>query len=190
MWPLLKKDGLALQYFTLVALWNRAIGHNPFQQTTLKLFTLVSFLFLGCIFHCIDPVQVIYASIFVLHFAETIITPPARYPDLFPVLNAMLCAGVFGLSYLWSVKRLIELSWAMGSLRRTNSSPTSRANQVVSNNAQPHSSSIRTSALLAANPPRDRVQSLSAASTSDSLRRRNTAAGPDGHVVDLSSSPR
>ena len=31
MWPLLKKDGLALQYVAVTLLWNRAIGYNPFR---------------------------------------------------------------------------------------------------------------------------------------------------------------
>jgi alpha-1,3-glucosyltransferase len=30
MWPLLKKDGLALQYIAVTLLWNCAIGYNPF----------------------------------------------------------------------------------------------------------------------------------------------------------------
>ena len=31
MWPLLKRDGLALQYAMTLLLWNRLIGYNPFR---------------------------------------------------------------------------------------------------------------------------------------------------------------
>ena len=31
MWPLLKRDGLALQYVMTLLLWNRLIGYNPFR---------------------------------------------------------------------------------------------------------------------------------------------------------------
>ena len=42
MWPLLKRDGLAVQYIALVFLWNRLIGYNPFRHT----YALVKFLVL------------------------------------------------------------------------------------------------------------------------------------------------
>lgn len=44
MWPLLKRDGLGLQYFALILLWNRLIGHNPLRAwptTLLQFITLV-----------------------------------------------------------------------------------------------------------------------------------------------------
>lgn len=31
MWPLLVRDGQALQYFTLTLLWNFVIGYNPLK---------------------------------------------------------------------------------------------------------------------------------------------------------------
>ena len=34
MWPLLRKDGLATQYVTLILLWSRLIGHGPFITPT------------------------------------------------------------------------------------------------------------------------------------------------------------
>ena len=48
--------------------------------------------------------------------AEILFNPPASLPDLYPVLNVLLSAGIFGLSWLWSIKRLVEISWAMGPL--------------------------------------------------------------------------
>lgn len=31
MWPLLKRDGLAVQYVAMTLLWNKLIGYNPFR---------------------------------------------------------------------------------------------------------------------------------------------------------------
>lgn len=46
MYPLLKKDGLTTQYFTLTLFWNFLIGYNPLklrQGSVVKLLSLVSF---------------------------------------------------------------------------------------------------------------------------------------------------
>lgn len=40
--------------------------------------------------------------------------PPARYPDLFPVLNVLISTPVFGLIWLWSIKCGVEVGWALG----------------------------------------------------------------------------
>lgn len=42
MWPLLKRDGLLLQYIALVVLWNRLIGYNPFKLPKLSFVQIVS----------------------------------------------------------------------------------------------------------------------------------------------------
>lgn len=43
MWPLLKRDGLGVQYVALLLLWNRVIGHNPFRrpQSFIQYFSMV-----------------------------------------------------------------------------------------------------------------------------------------------------
>lgn len=167
MWPLLRRDGQAIQYIALLLLWNYLIGYNPFRQKTLKHFALTT-----------------YFVIAVLHAAELFMTPPARYPDLFPVLNALLSAGVFGLCWLWSIKRLVELSWAMGSLRRNPhhiapSSPTLRTTTLST-----VGSSIRIPPVMetmenaeAMNGSMENGDSImrmpSSSPTSSSLRRRN-----------------
>ena len=53
-----------------------------------------------------------------LHFLEFVIQPPARYPDLFPVLNVLISTPVFGLVWLWSIKSGIEAWWAVGAAIR------------------------------------------------------------------------
>jgi len=44
MWPLLKKDGLGLQYLAILLIWNRLIGYNPFKtpKTFVQLLSVVS----------------------------------------------------------------------------------------------------------------------------------------------------
>ncbi|KAF8505356.1 glucosyltransferase [Hysterangium stoloniferum] len=105
MWPLLKKDGQAIQYVALTVLWNRAIGYNPFA---LKSGLIIKALSLAA-----------YTGIFALHATEAIIKPPTRYPDLFPVLNVLISALVFFLTWLWSIKRGVEVGWALGGLPST-----------------------------------------------------------------------
>ncbi|KAI0087799.1 ALG6, ALG8 glycosyltransferase family-domain-containing protein [Irpex rosettiformis] len=101
MWPLLKRDGLGLQYFVLLLLWNRMVGYSPFHASS-------AFLRFGAL--------AVYAACIVLHTAEAILPPPARLPDLYPVLNVLVCTPVFAFTWLWSIKRGVEVSWALGGL--------------------------------------------------------------------------
>ncbi|KAJ3129783.1 hypothetical protein HK098_000153 [Nowakowskiella sp. JEL0407] len=45
-----------------------------------------------------------------IHILEFTITVPARYPDLFPVINAVLSFGHFGLFYMYFTYRQFTLS--------------------------------------------------------------------------------
>ncbi|GAA5951426.1 hypothetical protein JCM3765_005934 [Sporobolomyces pararoseus] len=100
MYPLLKKDGLTTQYIVLTLFWNYLIGYNPLN---LRAGSFVKLLSLTA-----------YVSIFTLHLLELIATPPPHLPDLYPVLNLTVSAGVFGLGWLWVGKRLGQESWAIG----------------------------------------------------------------------------
>ena len=44
MWPLLRKDGLGVQYIALTVLWNAALGYTPFKRpkTLMQSISLVS----------------------------------------------------------------------------------------------------------------------------------------------------
>jgi alpha-1,3-glucosyltransferase len=53
---------------------------------------------------------------FLLHALESLASPPPHLPDLFPVLNLTLSAGVLGLAWLWATKRLTQEAWALGGL--------------------------------------------------------------------------
>ncbi|KAH9080462.1 glucosyltransferase [Lactarius deliciosus] len=103
MWPLLQKDGLATQYIALTLLWNRLIGYDPFvamgHATYLDILTWA--VYLGCA---------------LLHLMEIVFRPPARYPDLFPVLNVLLSMPIFFFTWLWSIKSIIEARWTAGGL--------------------------------------------------------------------------
>lgn len=69
----------------------------------------------------------VHAAIILLHLLELVVTPPARYPDLFPVLNVLICTPIFGLIWLWSIKRSAEVSWAISGLpgKREKEGPSS-----------------------------------------------------------------
>ncbi|KAF9475649.1 glucosyltransferase [Pholiota conissans] len=108
MWPLLKRDGLGVQYIATLLLWNRMIGYNPVRlpfKSFVQLFSLA-----------------VYAAAILLHLLELIFAPPARYPDIFPVLNVLISTPVFFLTWLWSIKCGVEVGWALGGLGR-NSNP-------------------------------------------------------------------
>jgi len=43
-------------------------------------------------------------------------SPPGRYPDLYPVLNVLISTPVFVLAWLWSIKCGVEVGWALGGI--------------------------------------------------------------------------
>ncbi|KAJ7600668.1 glucosyltransferase [Mycena floridula] len=102
MWPLLKRDGLGTQYIALLLLWNRLVGYNPLRLPSKSFIQLLSLAF--------------YALAAALHLLELVLTPPSRYPDLFPVLNVLASTPIFGLTWIWSIKCCIEVGWAMGGI--------------------------------------------------------------------------
>ncbi|PCH40063.1 glycosyltransferase family 57 protein [Wolfiporia cocos MD-104 SS10] len=100
MWPLLKRDGLGVPYIALTLLWNRLAGYNPFRACPNSMLQYVSLL--------------VHAASLGLHVLELLFSPPARYPDLFPVLNVLLSTPVFALTWLWSIRRGMQVGWALG----------------------------------------------------------------------------
>lgn len=111
MWPLLQRDGLALQYATLVLLWNWSIGYRPFDGLWSSRQTFVAW------FATLAHVTMI--ALHVLELAFPLLgnlTSPltARYPDLFAVLNVLLCTPCLALVWVWSTKRQLEVGFASG----------------------------------------------------------------------------
>ena len=140
MYPLLKKDGLGLQYMTLAFMWNWAVG---FRLPQLKPFTFVggfSSVSSSLFSTYLSPspyhlhYQVIYTAIAIIHLLTIFVLPPSHLPDLYAVLNVLVSASVFGMIYLWSVKRGVEVGWALGGLGSSSASGEKRVNGVLKQN--------------------------------------------------------
>ncbi|KAI0461871.1 hypothetical protein LJB42_004474 [Komagataella kurtzmanii] len=114
MWPLLKRDGLALEYFVLGILSNWLIGNLNWISKWL----LPSFLIPGPTLSKKVPKRdtktvvhthwfwgsvtfVSYLGATVIQFLEWLYVPPAKYPDLWVILNTTLSFACFGLFWLW-----------------------------------------------------------------------------------------
>ncbi|KAJ7109746.1 glycosyltransferase family 57 protein [Mycena crocata] len=121
MWPLLKKDGLGVQYIAVMILWNRLIGYNPLRLPSRSFIQLLSI--------------AVYVAALGLHILELLIAPPARYPDLIAVLNVLISTPVFVLVWLWSIKCGIEVSWAVGGLGAV--APRSNRTSLVGDDEKP-----------------------------------------------------
>ncbi|KAJ7095852.1 glycosyltransferase family 57 protein [Mycena belliarum] len=124
MWPLLKREGLGVQYIALTILWNRLLGYNPFRLPSKSFIQLLS---LG-----------VYAAGLGLHILELLILPPGRYPDMFAVLNVLISTPVFCLVWLWSIKCGVEMTWALGGLG--NVSPRHTRTSLVGDDEKPFES--------------------------------------------------
>ncbi|ORY54757.1 ALG6, ALG8 glycosyltransferase family-domain-containing protein [Leucosporidium creatinivorum] len=98
MWPLLKRDGLGVQYLALTLGWNYLVGYNPFHLRH----SFVKYLSLGA-----------YSAIIALHLLELVASPPAHLPDLFVLFNVALSVVVFGLGFLWASKRSVQEGWGV-----------------------------------------------------------------------------
>jgi alpha-1,3-glucosyltransferase len=128
MWPLLRRDGLSLQYIVSILLWNWCIGHQPFVGLRSHRQNFVAWF--GA---------VVYSVMIALHALELVFpllsayTAPilSRYPDLFAVLNVLLCTPCLVLVWLWSIKRQIEVGLASGinlsSLQSTGGTSTKKS---------------------------------------------------------------
>ncbi|KAJ3976924.1 glycosyltransferase family 57 protein [Lentinula raphanica] len=179
MWPLLQKDGLALPYFALLVLWNRVIGHNPIRLIS----TVFSF---NSLIHLFSAA--VYTAIIFLHLLELLITPPARYPDLFSVLNVLVSTPVFVCLWLWSIKCCIQVGWAL-----------SGPSDLVKPDGEPRHAKLSTAASDAnqrrpsfiAKPQGDRTRAVSLGPAQGKrLRRSSThsAAGSASSAIGPSSS--
>lgn len=181
MYPLLKRDGLALPSIALTLFWNFALGYNPFSLSGLT--SLLSLAF--------------YALSTLLLFVETITSPPAHLPDLFVVLNVLLCFGFFGLGWLWSLKRLVEEGWGMVGLglgqggmvgakdeqRRMSRSPSMAYSPLLSPDIGLSSTARNGEIELDGLPRREKRRSTSVASSSrtamrDERRRTKASLSP------------
>lgn len=95
LWPLLKKDGLYVQYFVFTAFWIWAgqfwhlrEGSSLWQRFS-RTIQICTYILIGA-----------------LHAAEPFVRIQGK-PDLMVVLNVLLCAPAFGLFYLLTLAELL-----------------------------------------------------------------------------------
>ncbi|ONH70214.1 hypothetical protein BON22_0816 [Cyberlindnera fabianii] len=122
MWPLLKRDGLILQFFTLLLLSNWLMGNLAFLTPTF----LPQFLTPGPSISLVEAqrqkrrglpsnwfwIMVIltsYTAMSIILTVDLFILPPERYPDLWVLANVSVSFGCFGLSWLWIYYKLFTL---------------------------------------------------------------------------------
>lgn len=100
LFPLLKKDGLVLQYGTTFALicWFLG-GFGGLRGNLLWPKSFFWRIILGAS----------YLAIAIFHVIEYSIPPPSQYPDLWVILNCTISFGCFALFYLWLLYRTYQL---------------------------------------------------------------------------------
>ncbi|KAE8210846.1 hypothetical protein CF327_g5335 [Tilletia walkeri] len=113
LWPLLKRDGVSLQYTATLIFWNWVIGHRPFSELLAGRQTFVGW-FGGLVHVAMVGLHVLEVGLPYAISPSTLERVMTRYPDLYPVLNVVLCTPVFGLIWLWSLKRQLEIGFAVG----------------------------------------------------------------------------
>ncbi|UZJ56834.1 hypothetical protein CBS101457_006154 [Exobasidium rhododendri] len=111
IWPLLQRDGLSLQYVTLILLWNWSIGFQPFSGLQSHRQSFVAWF--GAVVHLAMINLHLLEVLFPLLPNHTALIT-SRYPDLFAVFNVLLCTPCFMLVWLWSTKRQLEVGFACG----------------------------------------------------------------------------
>lgn len=91
MWPLLRRDGLVLQYAVLTLLYAWLLG----TFSRLPSHPFAKLVHLGT-----------YTGIVFLHAAEFFVGPVSRYPDVWVVGNVLVCFGAFGVAWGWTLLKL------------------------------------------------------------------------------------
>lgn len=103
LFPLLKKDGLVLQYTVLFILINWLIsGFTLNLEKNLLWPSKLSFVYKLIIAGS-------YLAVLVFHFVEYKFQPPAQYPDLWVIANTTISFGCFAAFYLWLLYRIYQL---------------------------------------------------------------------------------
>jgi alpha-1,3-glucosyltransferase len=93
LFPLMKKDNLQVAYFAVCLAWNCVFF---LSNSSRRIGGLWKFL----IFISLD-------FILVNHAVQVFWTPPAKYPDLFLVLNTLSSSGAFGISAVYLFYKFI-----------------------------------------------------------------------------------
>lgn len=103
LFPLLKKDGLLMQYYTMFVMINWMMGGLTFSLKSNMLWPTNT--------NVINKLVIFlsYAAIPIFHIVEHSMMPPARYPDLWVIANTTISFCCFGWFYLWLVYKIYVL---------------------------------------------------------------------------------
>jgi alpha-1,3-glucosyltransferase len=93
MWPLLRREGLTLQYTVLTALWSYSLSVHKLPSSLL-----------GKLIHSST-----YLAVLSLHAAELLVKGGVteRYKDIWVVANVTLSFASFCVMYLWIMLRMV-----------------------------------------------------------------------------------
>jgi alpha-1,3-glucosyltransferase len=106
LWPLLKKDGLIIQYIAGWILWN-TLTQDVWKGDVGKIKK-----YLGLVISCL--IKISFGIIAVLSVLEMTTPPPSSLPDLYVVLNSVFGCFCFGISYLYLNFKLWTLPHSSG----------------------------------------------------------------------------
>lgn len=119
LFPLLKKDGQALQYAVLVLGWNWFVGNLAVPLQPLN--SIKGAVKGGSFFRRLSTLT--YLAAVGLHVVELVVPKLlpglqsrvwARYPDLYPVLNVLLTTPCFTVVFIWALIRQVQVAFANG----------------------------------------------------------------------------
>ncbi|OAX80013.1 hypothetical protein ACJ72_05665 [Emergomyces africanus] len=121
LFPLLRRDELRVPYFVLTLLWAYLLRLPP---TSLDLYLNESLVSSEAThshsrnLHGLTKMLhlVYYLAMISWHFLEAFVPTPAGKPDLWVVLNVLIGASGFGISYLWCTWKLIQQTGLINSL--------------------------------------------------------------------------
>ncbi|KAL3475061.1 ALG6, ALG8 glycosyltransferase family-domain-containing protein [Aspergillus californicus] len=115
LYPLLKRDGLQVPYFVMTCLWAYLLGLPPTSWQIYRHQKLSSESETAAEPHGLTKVihSLFYLAMLGWHVLEAFVPPPPGKPDLWVVLNVLIGAAGFGISYLWCLWKLISQSRRM-----------------------------------------------------------------------------
>lgn len=109
MFPLLKRDELRVPYFVITLLWAYLLGLPPTSAETYR--SRASSDDPNAQFELRILTKLLHAAFYAVmlgwHVLEAFVAPPPGKPDLWVVLNALIGAAGFGITYLWCMWKLI-----------------------------------------------------------------------------------
>lgn len=103
LFPLLKKDGLLLQYYVMFVMINWMMGGLTLSSKSNMLWPSSTNLLNKLV------IFVSYAAIPIFHIVEYNVMPPARYPDLWVIANTSISFCCFSWFYLWLMYKIYTL---------------------------------------------------------------------------------